>query len=79
MSIDQGTTSTRALLINSSLKVVGIHQESHKQITDQPGWVSHDPMEIYQNVVKCIQGVMNKHSVDKSQIQGVGELRNFYI
>lgn len=74
VSIDQGTTSTRALLINKSLQIVGIHQESHKQITDKPGWVSHDPMEIYQNTLKCIDGALQKHSVNKSQIAGIGIL-----
>jgi len=52
VSIDQGTTSTRALLIDQKLKVVGVHQEHHSQITEKPGWVSHNPEEIYSNVVK---------------------------
>ena len=73
MSIDQGTTSSRALLINKDLQVVGVHQESHEQITEHPGWVSHDPEEIYLKVLKCIEGVMEDNLVDKSQIQGVGK------
>ena len=72
MAIDQGTTSSRALLINKELKIVGMHQESHQQIKEQPGWVSHDPNEIYSSVLKCIEAVMKNNNVDKSQISGVG-------
>ena len=72
MAIDQGTTSSRVLLINKELKIVGAHQESHQQIKEHPGWVSHDPNEIYTSVMKCIEEVMKRNEVDKSQILGVG-------
>ena len=72
MAIDQGTTSSRVLLISKELKIVGMHQESHHQIKEHPGWVSHDPCEIYASVLKCIEEVMKNNKVDKSQILGVG-------
>ena len=80
MSIDQGTTSTRALLIpaNSSkdsvqgLHVVASHQEELTQYTEKPGWVSHNPVEIYKTVLKCIEGVMQKNGITKDQIECVG-------
>lgn len=49
MSIDQGTTSTRAIVFDRSGRVVSSEQIEHRQIFPRPGWVEHDPAEIWRN------------------------------
>ena len=46
-AIDQGTTSTRCMIFDHHGSVVGMHQLEHTQIYPQPGWVEHDPLEIW--------------------------------
>ena len=58
--IDQGTTSTRVILYNSELHPVVSHQLKHKQITPQPGWLQHNPLEILQNATTCINEAVQK-------------------
>ena len=53
-SIDQGTTSSRFLIFDSNAQVVASKQIEHKQITPHPGWLEHDPEEIFQNVCRCV-------------------------
>ena len=53
-SIDQGTTSSRFLIFDENAQVVASKQLEHKQITPHPGWLEHDPEEIFQNVCRCI-------------------------
>jgi glycerol kinase len=72
MCIDQGTTSSRALLLSPSLQVVGISQKSHKQISENPGWTSHDPEEIYNSVKFCINDLLSTHNLKPSQIASIG-------
>lgn len=59
-SIDQGTTSSRCIIFNERFKMVTEHQVSHKQITPQPGWLEHDPEEIYRNCCICITEAIKK-------------------
>ena len=47
-AIDQGTTSTRCILFNRRGETVSVHQLEHTQIFPKPGWVEHDPLEIWQ-------------------------------
>mmetsp|Transcript_99096 Transcript_99096/g.191437 ORF Transcript_99096/g.191437 Transcript_99096/m.191437 type:complete len:536 (+) Transcript_99096:35-1642(+) len=72
LSIDQGTTSTRAVLFDqwgqSKLK----EQMEFKQHYPQPGWVEHDPKEIMDTVVKCCQGVLSKASCSSADIAAIG-------
>ena len=51
ISIDQSTQGTKALLFDGSGTLVKRADKSHRQIVNEKGWVSHDPMEIYQNVI----------------------------
>ena len=53
MAIDQGTTSSRVLLIDQDLKIIDSASREHEQISHHPGWCEHDPMVIYRNVVEC--------------------------
>jgi glycerol kinase len=49
LALDQGTTSSRALLIDSTRKIVGLKQKEFTQLYPEPGWVEHDPLEIWTN------------------------------
>ena len=46
-ALDQGTTSTRFMIFDHGGQVVAIHQKEHEQIYPKPGWVEHDPAEIW--------------------------------
>ena len=50
-ALDLGTTSARFIVFNRSGGIVGVGQKEHEQIFPQPGWVEHDPTEIWRNSV----------------------------
>jgi len=63
LAIDQGTTSTRAMLFDAEANVVGSAARELKQIYPQPGWVEHDPEEIWQATVEvCREAVTRSHA-----------------
>src|SRR6218665_3677924 len=47
MAIDQGTTSSRAVLVTADGRIAATAQREHEQIFPQPGWVEHDPLEVW--------------------------------
>ena len=49
LSIDQGTTSTRAIIFDHAGQIVSSGQQEHEQIFPKSGWVEHDPLEIWRN------------------------------
>jgi len=71
-AIDQGTTSTRCMLFNHSGEVVSTAQKEHEQIYPQPGWVEHDPLEIWERTQEVIRGAIKNADIDSSQIGAVG-------
>lgn len=71
-AVDQGTTSTRFMIFDHSGKVVGVHQKEHEQIYPKPGWVEHDPVEIWNSSQEVIQGALQKANVDPKEIAAVG-------
>jgi glycerol kinase len=71
-AVDQGTTSTRFMIFDHSGKVVGIHQMEHEQIYPKPGWVEHDPMEIWARTQDVIKGGREKSGVSPADIAAVG-------
>ena len=54
LSIDQGTTSTRAIIFDHSGSIVSSGQLEHEQIFPKAGWVEHDPKEIWKNLAKLL-------------------------
>lgn len=72
LSIDQGTTSCRAILFDKSGKSVSVGQKEFGQHFPQPGWVEHDPMEILSVQLSCISECINKAGIDSAQIAAVG-------
>ena len=61
-SLDQGTSSTRFMIFDHDANVVGQHQVEHQQFLAQPGWVEHDPAEIWLRTQEVIiQALKNAH------------------
>jgi glycerol kinase len=71
-AVDQGTTSTRCMIFNHSGEPVGVHQLEHEQIYPQPGWVEHDPLEIWGRTQDVIQGAMQQAGATAADIAAVG-------
>nr|WP_186759627.1 glycerol kinase GlpK [Planococcus sp. CPCC 101016] len=72
LSIDQGTTSSRAVLLNHKGEIVETGQQEFQQFFPKPGWVEHDANEIWTSVLACIAEVLRKSDIDPSQIAGIG-------
>ncbi|MDA8561666.1 glycerol kinase GlpK [Gammaproteobacteria bacterium] len=72
LSIDQGTTSTRAIIFKSNGVPLSIHQLDLKNYYPHSGWVEQDPEEIWQNTVLCCREALRKSKLNVSQIAGVG-------
>jgi len=71
-AIDQGTTSTRFMVFDHAGKVVGVFQKEHEQIYPKPGWVEHDPMEIWARTQEVIDGTLKQFKIDPKDIAAVG-------
>ena len=70
-SIDQGTTSTRCMLFNHAGEIISVAQKEHKQIYPRPGWVEHDPLEIWQRTQEVVQAALSNLRAPAS-ILGLG-------
>src|ERR1700690_1972037 len=71
-ALDQGTTSTRFMIFDHSGGVVAIDQKEHEQIFPKPGWVEHDPAEIWTRCVEVIRGALAKAGIKASDLAAVG-------
>src|SRR5512136_2854756 len=71
-AVDQGTTSTRCMIFDHHGAVVAVHQMEHEQIYPKPGWVEHNPMEIWQRTQEVVKGALDKSHVDPKDIAAVG-------
>ncbi len=72
LALDQGTTSSRAVIFNRRGRIVGIAAEEFPQIYPRPGWVEHDPLDIWQSQKKALRTALRKGRVSPSQIAAVG-------
>jgi len=72
LAIDQGTTSSRAILFDREGGIAGLAQREFGQIFPQPGWVEHNPREILTSVLTTVTEVMNEAQVDARAIAGIG-------
>ena len=70
ISIDQSTQGTKALLFDESGSLIKRTDKPHEQMINEKGWVSHDPSEIYENVVEVVR--MLTEDIDKEKVAGVG-------
>ncbi len=71
-AIDQGTSSTRFMVFDASGRVVGMAQEEHSQIFPRPGWVEHDPREIWERTEQVIEGGLAEAGVTAADLAAVG-------
>lgn len=71
-AIDQGTTSTRFIIFDARGIPVAQDQMEHRQICPQPGWVEHDPMEVWENTQKVMVGAFSKSGLKSSQVVSLG-------
>ena len=72
LALDQGTTSSRAILFNKDQKIVGIAQKEFNQIYPHQGWVEHDPQEIYSSQYSVMMEVITQNGIDADEIAGIG-------
>ncbi|WP_296134881.1 glycerol kinase GlpK [uncultured Eubacterium sp.] len=72
MALDQGTTSSRAIIFNKKGEIVAKSQNEFNQFYPQNGWVEHDPNEILFSVVSAMISVIRKKGVNPEQIAGIG-------
>jgi len=71
-AIDQGTTSTRFIIFDHEGNVVAVDQKEHQQIYPKPGWVEHDPLEIWERTQNVIRGALSKGNISPTEIAAVG-------
>src|SRR5690554_4198873 len=72
MALDQGTTSSRAILFDKKGDIIATAQKEFKQYYPKPGWVEHDPMEIWGTQSGVIREVMDKAAIRPEQIASIG-------
>jgi glycerol kinase len=72
LAIDQGTTSSRAILFDRAGRVCGIAQQEFRQIFPEPGWVEHDANEIWQSQLAVIREVLRAKDIDGSALAAIG-------
>ena len=72
LALDQGTTSSRAILFNKSGVVIGVRQIPFNQIFPKPGWVEHDPEEIWKSQLDAVRGAIDAAQIEPSQIAAIG-------
>jgi glycerol kinase len=71
-AIDQGTTSTRFIVFDRSGHTIAIAQKEHQQIYPQPGWVEHDPEEIWRNTQEVIAAAMAQKCLHPTDLAAIG-------
>lgn len=71
-AIDQGTTSTRCMLFDHGGSVIAVDQREHEQIFPRPGWVEHNPDEIWERTQGVVQGALQKANASTADLVAVG-------
>ena len=72
VALDQGTTSTRCMVFNMQGEAVASHQREHQQICPHPGWVEHDPLEVWERTKDVVRGSLDKAGLAASDLAAVG-------
>lgn len=72
LSLDQGTTSTRAIVFNKAGEIVHIAQKEFQQYFPNPGWVEHNANEIWGSVLSVIASALSESGIEAGQIAGIG-------
>lgn len=72
LALDQGTTSSRAILFDQEQNIVSVAQKEFTQLYPKPGWVEHDPMEIYSSIYSVMMEVITMSGIAVEDIAGIG-------
>lgn len=72
LAIDQGTTSSRAIVFDHGGRVVSVGQKEHEQIFPRAGWVEHDPVEIWGNVREVVGTALSRAQINRHSLAAVG-------
>ncbi|MDH4261794.1 MAG: glycerol kinase GlpK [Spirochaetia bacterium] len=72
IALDQGTTSSRAVLVDQNGSICDIAQKEFTQYFPQPGWVEHDPEEIYNSQRWAFEEILRKNNLQESEIKAIG-------
>ena len=72
LAIDQGTTSSRAMVFDEDSQIVGVGQEEFSQYFPEDGWVEHDPEEIWQSVLQVVDRALGNADLRADQIGAIG-------
>ncbi|MEN8435617.1 glycerol kinase GlpK [Clostridium septicum] len=72
VALDQGTTSSRAIIFDNEQNILGVSQKEITQIYPKEGWVEHNPMEIWASQYGVLQEVMAKTNIDQEEIAAIG-------
>jgi glycerol kinase len=72
IAIDQGTTSSRAIIFDHSGNIVSSSQKEHEQIFPKPGWVEHNPVEIWDNAREVVESALSQANLTREDIAAVG-------
>ena len=72
LGIDQSTQGTKAVLLDENSDIAGRCDLPHDQIVNEKGWVEHDPLQIYGNVIAATKAVIDQTNMDSSEIVGIG-------
>ena len=72
LAIDQGTTSTRAIVFDHAGRSIASGQREHRQIFPRPGWAEHDPLEIWANTREVIGTALARADINRHQLAAVG-------
>src|SRR6201992_1514957 len=71
-AIDQGTTSTRFIIFDRTGRIVSSAQKEHEQIYPQPGWVEHDPLEIWRRTLEVIDEAVEARGLRAKDLACIG-------
>src|SRR5262245_10159800 len=72
VGIDQGTTSTRAIVFDQGLAPLAIVQREFRQIYPAPGWIEHDPEDLWHTAVETVRAALSKADVPARQVAAIG-------
>src|SRR5678810_121315 len=72
IAIDQGTTGTTVFILDEDLRLRGRGYREFRQIYPQPGWVEHDPEDIWTSVASALAGALDAARIDPSSVAAIG-------
>ena len=72
LALDQGTTSSRAIVFDKQGTIIAVAQKEFEQIYPKPGWVEHDPLEIWSSQLQVAKRALKKAQLTPKDIAGIG-------